>query len=60
MIGFLVHGRVRIKIRLKFRNRIRVGVIFNVSIYHDNEQLSQEQIHSIHLHKNILVLAPYT
>ena len=28
MIGFLVQGRVRIKIR------IRVGVMFNVSIYH--------------------------
>ena len=30
MIGFLVRGRVRIKIRF----RVRVGVTFNVSIYH--------------------------
>ena len=31
MIGFLVQGKVRIMI--KFRVRVRVGVTFNVSIY---------------------------
>ena len=32
MIGFLVRGRVRIKIR--FRVRVRRGVTFNVRVYH--------------------------
>ena len=30
MIGFLVRGRVRIKIRI----RVRDGVMFNVQVYH--------------------------
>ena len=34
MIGFLVQGRVRIKSRSRVRDRVRVGVMFNVSIYH--------------------------
>ena len=32
MIGFLVRGRVRIKMMI--RVRVRVGVTFNVSVYH--------------------------
>ena len=32
MIGLLVRGRVRIKIR--FRDSVRVGVTFNVSVYY--------------------------
>ena len=32
MIGFLVQGRVRIKIRIWVR--VRVGVTFNISVYH--------------------------
>ena len=32
IIGFLVQGRVRIKIRV--RVTVRVGVMFKVSIYH--------------------------
>ena len=32
MIGFLVCGRVRVKIR--FNVRVRVGVSFNGSVYH--------------------------
>ena len=36
MIEFLVQGRVRIKIR------VRVGVMFNIRVYH--WQLSQEQM----------------
>ena len=35
MIGFLVQGRVRIiEIRSRVRDRVRVGVMFNASIYH--------------------------
>ena len=34
MIGFLVRGRVRIKIRVMFRVRAWVAVMFNVSVNH--------------------------
>ena len=34
VIGFLVLGRARIKIMIRIGVRVRVGVTFNVIIYH--------------------------
>ena len=44
MIGFLVQGRVRIKIWI----RVRVGVMFNNSIYHTSNIVARANVvHSI-------------
>ena len=45
MIGFLVQGRVRIKIR--FMARVRVGVMFNVSISTGAIVTGANVVHSI-------------
>ena len=69
MIGFLVGGRLMIKIRI--RVSVRVGFMFIVSVYHYLEQLLQERmlymysvyslsfdsnlIHSLNLERFVLV-----
>ena len=34
MIGFLVRGRVRVKLIIRIRVMVRVGDTFNFSVYH--------------------------
>ena len=43
MIGFLVRGRVRIKMMIRVTVRVRVGVTFNVMVYHRSNNCRQSK-----------------